>query len=332
MVLRTTPSGSIETAMSNAMAGFNHRQQPGAIPLNKDNYGFTFFTRPNLNLIGDNLRSHRIMNSLLNNNPNSIHRQIRCWLDPELGQRGTGVVSPLVDNRQAFIPILSNSLISMGGWPDISALLHHSDQGIYKEESSWIDGPVAYNSTFEATASFRNLPGNPVVQLLFYWLWYASLVYLGVMVPYPKNNIQTRIDYNTRIYRLVMDESKRYVRAISACGAAFPISCPIGAMFNFETDHPINPALDQISVSFKCIGAMYFDDILVDEFNRTSVMFNPTFADGRREQLYHKLTPNELALFNNQGFPRINPDSLELEWWVDADQYNSNIGSAKAKL
>lgn len=341
-IFKKTPIGSVDSAISDSIYGINHRQTPGAIQINKDYYGLTFFTRPELNLTTDNLRVVRKLAPLLTNNPNSIQRAIRCLLDRRLAQL-EGIDTPLIDQQQAFIPLLTNHLLSMSGWPDIIAPTMTSIEGIYKESFSMVDGITDIYSTYDITANFRNIPGDPITMLFYSWIYYASYVFQGVLVPYPDKIIENEIDYQTRIYRLVLDSTKRYVRKIAACGAAFPTSAPLGASFNFEHDRPINNSNDQISIPFRCIGAMYQDDILIAEFNRTTALFNGSLDDSKfrktssrnkytNEIYVHETHPSYvqipidlLGLFNNRGYPRINPDTYELGWWVTNEDYQSKI-------
>lgn len=325
-IYQTNPVGSLNSPISNSFYGINHRQVPGAIPINRDYFGYTFFTRPNMNLTTKNIRNDRIFTPLLSSVEGSIQRIIRCTLDPDLVRDGTsGIKCPLVDPQQAFIPILSNTLISMSGWPDMVAELHESEAGIYREAVSFVDSVVKDYSTYDITATFRNIPGDPVTALLFNWLHYMSNVYMGTMVPYPDNLRNYRIDSQTRIYRLTMDHTKRFVQKIAASGASFPYTCPIGNAFNYESDRPINQANDQLTITFKSIGAQYQDPILIDEFNRTVIKFNDTMADGSRERYYVKVPEQALGIFNNRGYARINPTTSELEWWVDREEYSHRL-------
>lgn len=342
-VFQATPVGALSTAIGDSFYGINHRQTPGVIPINKDYYGLTFFTRPRMNLTSANIRENhvRVLAPLLNNEPASIQRIIRCLLDPELafgdGFKGRPITSPFVDRQQAFIPILTNNLLSMSGWPDVVAPIHTSEEGMYKEAFSFVDGITQNYSTYDISANFRNLPGDPITLLFLIWAHYASLVYQGAIVPYPDMIINNEIDYNTRIYRLVLDSSKTMVQKIAACGAAFPTNAPIGAAFNFEADRPINGSNDQISVHFQCIGAMYQDDILVEEFNQTVALFNDGMAKKKfiasskqstrgtvwtwTNQYYKKVPMDALGIFNNRGYPRIDPYTYELQWWVSNEDY-----------
>ena len=322
-IYKNTSVGSLTTAIGDSFYGINHRQTPTAIQINKDYFGLTFFTRPKLNLSSANLRTARIMSSLLSTNENSIQRVIRCLLDRSLHRQGINCT--LIDNRQAFIPLLTNNLLSMSGWPDVSVPTNTSHEGMYKEAFSMVDGITVNYSTYDITANFRNTPGDPITALFLAWIHYSSFVYQGVMVPYPEMIIENEIDYQTRIYRLVLDSTKTKVTKIGACGASFPLSSPIGKSFDFESDKPINSSNDQISIPFRCMGAIYQDDILINEFNRTTMVFNPGLTDSRRRGEYKKIAIEELGIFNNKGYPRINPATYELEWWVTNEVYAYNM-------
>lgn len=320
--------GNIANNIGRAFYGFNHRGIPGLIPINKDYHGLTFFTRPDLNLSEGNLRTDRKMTRLLAGADFSMERIIRCTLDPHLtnGITNEGVqVVPMVrtpdfiDNKQAFIPILTNTLLSLPGWPDDSNATFSSEPGVYGEVYGFIDGPPDILGTYDLTANFRNIIGDPITKMFYYWSRYAKLVHEGMrLVPYGENIVENRIDYNTRIYRLVLDETKQFVTEISACGASFPLSSPTGAKFNFESDKPLNDNNDQISIPFRCFGFIVYDDILIKEFNEVVCEFNPAMKDDKRETSsgYIKIPLWALQTLNNYGYPRIDPYTRELEWWV----------------
>lgn len=318
--------GSITTAIGDTFYGINHRQTPNPISINRDVYGLTFFTKPELNMTTQNLRQERLMNALLSGDVNGIPRAIRCTLDPSIAK--LGVTSTWVDRQQAFIPLLTNNLLSMSGWPDVTVPIFESPEGVYKETFAIVDGLTKNYGSYDITANFRNIPGDPITNLFFYWAHYMSLVFTGDLVPYSKFITSRKLDYNTRIYRLVLDATKTYVQKIGACGAAIPLNSPMGAAFNFEADRPLNASNDQISINFRCVGALYQDDRLIKEFNDTAIRWNDTMADNRREANYTKVPMSMLNIFNNRGYPRINPDSYELEWWVDNTEFKQRLGFA----
>lgn len=318
-VFQTTSVGDIDSAIGNSFFGINHRQSSAAIPINKDNFGLTFFTRPKFNLTTDNLNNCRQLTPLLTTNAASVQRAIRCTLDRELAT--TGISCPFIDNSQAFIPLLTNNLLSINGWPDVRVDTFTGQEGAYKQTWAMVDSVAQDYSAYDITADFRNMPGSPITLLFFTWLHYMSLIYQGILVPYFENIVENEIDYQTRIYRIVLDVTKTKVQGISACGAALPLSAPLGAKYNFSNHTPLNNAFDTISINFRAIGAMYEDPILMYEFNRTVTLFNDTMKTKSRSSMYQKVDIQFLDIFNNRGYPYINMDTLELEWWVPNDVY-----------
>lgn len=331
---QSTPIGSLDKAIGNNLYGINHRQVSGAVPSNKDTYGLTFFVRPQLNLQADNIRNDRRFSPLMTMNDVTVQRFVRTTLDPRLmeGYRFLENViapmsCPLMDNSFAFIPILTNNLNTISGWPDLTAPTYSSQAGLYNETYSMVDGITRNYEAFDIDASFRNTKGDPILYMFYIWLHYSSLVFEGKFVPYVDFITENEIDYNTRIYRLVLDPQKEYVRKIAATGAAFPVSVPLGSFFDFNNERPYNDQNKDITIRFRCMGAEYLDDILIAEFNQTVCIFNPAMYDQYREGSMVKLSKNVISMFNNRGYPRINPETNELEWWVYNSQYNNRTAA-----
>lgn len=335
-VSQTSGYGQLKSAATAVFFGHNHRGAGNPIPINTDQYGMTFFTRPRLNLSYDNITRDRTLAPMMTMRKASIPRAIRAYLDPVgalVGQTYRGGVkgaagsmpypSPLVDPYNAFIPILENNLISLSGWPDPYVDTYTTRSGVYQEEWSMIDGFAKFYKKFDLSANFRNIVGDPISYLFHVWTQYAALVHEGVLDPRPESILENEIDYNTRVYRLVLDPQRRYVQKIAACGAAFPVSNSLGAHFNFDESKTYNGDIDQISVSFQCMGAIYMDPILIKEFNDTVSLFNPSMRDNRRSSVYVKLEPRWKPLFNYLGYPRIDPLTMELEWWVTREDFDT---------
>lgn len=314
--------GALKSQISSTYSGINHRGSIVAVPPNQDQYGLTFFTRPRMNLSYDNLVKDRTFTPMLSAAPHSVARVVRAYLDP-VGAKYRNYGSPLVDEKQAFIPLLGNTLISLSGWPDPYVDTYTSPAGIYKEEWAMVDGYAKIYNSYELTANFKNIVDDPITYLFHIWTQYMALVHEGVMDPYFEHIIQNEIDYQTRIYRLVLDKTRRYVQKIAACGAGFPTSSTLGSIFDYASDKAVNDSTDQISVRFKCMGAMYLDPILVSEFNEVVCIFNPDMVDGRRRSTMTQIPGERLTAFNNMGYPRIDPDTSELQWFLSKAQYNA---------
>lgn len=330
----STPIGTISTAMGNNLFGINHRQTPNAVPINKDNFGLTFFVRPQLNLQTDNLRNVRIFTPLLTTNPNSIQTITRCLLDPRLMQgypnQTNGMESVFVDPYQAFIPVLTNHLKSITGWPDLLVPTTTTKEGAYKEVHSMVDGITENYTAYDIEATFRNSKGDPIMLLFYIWEHYMSRVYEGSLMPYPDMITENEIDYNTRIYRLILDPTKRYVKKIAASGVSFPTSLPIGGFFDYNVEKPYNEANLDITVQMRCLGFQYNDDILVHEFNKTVAIFNPSMdyrIVANPASIMIQIPDSLLSVFNNRGYPLIDPITYELKWYVTKELYSNKLAA-----
>jgi len=318
----TQPIGSIEKALSNNLYGINHEQTKGVLQENRDTYGFTFFTRPQLNLSSPNLRNIRPLYNLLTNNEFTIHRYVRNTLDPRLARPGgpdkDSIKSPLVDESNGFIPILTNTIKNVSGWPDIVAPSFASSSGVRKEQWAIMDGSIEIYEAFDLDCTFRNIKNEPTIMLFQTWLYYMAKVFEGMMSPYIDMISNNEIDYNTRIYRLILDESKRFVTKIAATGASFPVNVPTGKFFDYTDENKYNMQTKDINIRFKCLGAMYNDPILIKEFNEVSAIFNSDVRNlltGKNNNL-EEIPYDLLKYTNNRGYPIINPTTYELKWYL----------------
>lgn len=336
--------GSLSSAQTDNLRGINVNKTGAVASKNKDRNGLTFFTRPDFNLTDGNLSANRVMSTLLGSSPDSMNTALRCMLDPRSERTFENrVISDIFDSTQAFIPVLTNNLISISGWPDIALSTYTSKEGLYRESFSMVDDTAHIFNTFDITANFKNIQGDPITLLFTLWTLYSAFVYDGTMVPYPDMIIKNEIDYNTRIYRLVMDESNTIVTKIAACGAAFPMASPIGASFNYSNESVYSTDNDQISIPFRCMGASYLDPILVTEFNKCVVDKNLAMSDSVRSSTMRKVSNSDnigdnsgknrllMNYLNSSLHPRIEPTTMELEWYARVEDVEDAIRVMKAR-
>lgn len=170
--------------------------------------------------------------------------------------------------------------------------------------------------TFDMSASFRNLIGDPITLLFNTWRLYMARVYDGTLMPHPESIVEHEIDYQTAIYRLVLDPSRRFVQKVART-IAFPTGVNLGSAFNYSSDSVYNQENNsQINIQFRCIGVEYNDPILIHEFNHIVALFNPAMKDENRKTAMVKVDHMALNFFNYYGYPYIDINTFELQWWV----------------
>jgi hypothetical protein len=318
-ILKMTPLGGTDNAFGNTFLGINHRQSRPALPIDKSNYGLVFFTRPQCNMELQNLRHDRYFTSLTTHEPASIQRIIRTTLDPRL-QR-SDISCPLVDPDMPFIAFLSNLVTTVSGWPDTNIDTYKTEAGMAKESFSMVDSVFNNYGVYELNVAFRNVAGNPVLGLFSAWQRYMTNVSNGIMAPYMDFLVDYEIDYMTRIWRIDLDMNRTYVDHIACTGAAFPTGLPTGKMFDWQLDQPFNLSNQEVTIPFTCMGACYDDPILIKEFNDCVKIFCASMQDDFRSGQMEKVPASALQLFNHKGYPRIDPSTYELEWYVPKDLF-----------
>lgn len=340
--------GSSRSSLSNLFTGFNHRMAPLYAPKNTDSVGYTFFTRPDLNFNKQNLNNSRKLIEVLRAGRSSQSAAIIGMLDPEneimaLDPAHCKLGSPFhskvqFDNRMAFIPLLSNLLVSLTGFPDSTLDVWTSDEGLVREQVSYVDSILEINNRYALSASFRNIEGDPITTFLNFYLDYISGVRRGWYQPRTANILQRRVDYQMRVYRFIMDPTRRYIRKYGIANAVFPVNDTMGAVMNINGNSPLVSDNDQINVQFEAIGAYYNDPIILQEFNDTVAMFNtdmlPLYDSGtsfvpRGKDSMMLIDRSEIALFNYRGFPHIDTNSYEISWYVYTDEYKEVMKGIK---
>jgi len=323
----TQPINSKDRAITNTLYGLNTGGKNSA-SISKTVYGKVFFTRPQLNLTNNNLANVRSFYNMLGSNSNSAHGHVRRILDPRLssavGSNSIGK-SALVDEENCFIPLLSNSLLSLSGWPDPIVPTYESKEGMRGQRWGIADGSMETYGSYDINATFNNVQDDTLLLLFDTWTKYMSLIYEGKMTKYMDFIAENEIDYQTRIYVLILDETLTHVKYIAATGASFPINMPLGGIFDVTADSTVyNDRTRTVPIRFKSFGAMYNEDILMYEFNQAVGIFSPGMRVlGTRDDkgTMEKVPKSLLQAVSNRAYPRINTANGELEWWIKKNSH-----------
>lgn len=321
----STQIGSVENAAQRIFYGLDHRQMGLPVPQNKESQPLLFFTRPQLNLTKENARATRQFIPLLTTESMSYQRAVRCLLDPRL-HYNNNITSPMVDPLMAFIPILGNTVLSLSGWPGFNLESYTSRPGVYKEVFSMVDGISDFYGAYTLSANFRNIMGDPISFLFAVWCLYQQEVFKGTMMPYPDFIVRNEIEYNSCVWALVLDYTRTYVQKIARTGAMYPTGIDIARSFDFTREgKAYSDATHEVSIQFQANGFCFNDPILIHEFNEVVEIFNPDMWDDNRAKSMKQIPMSQLSLFNGQGYPRIDPVTSKLEWYVRKDIYLAKL-------
>lgn len=316
-VIEQSGQGGANNKLTKLLFGINHQMQGITGIENTDTQGFAFWPRPELNLSYDNLRKAPELEFLYNAGPYSMGAVIRNYLDPINKESQT----PLVDPLNAFIPMLTNLCLDLSGAPDIVADLYTSDNGKFDEQWFIPVGISGVYNIWESSSNFQNVKGDPITALFFTWITYINRVAEGSFEPHLRNMAEDEIDSNTRQFRIITDQTKRFYTKYMAAVASIPTASTIGSAYDMNRAVPYLEANQQISVPFSHVGADYQCRSVVDDFNDVVANFNSGMIpddNGEISQMV-KLSPGELKALNFSGYPRMN--NGELEWYVTPEQY-----------
>lgn len=334
LVFRAGGLGSRRAAAYEMLFGLNYRARGQVVPAQRDQVGLTFFTRPDLNLHRDNVTQDRTLTDLISTDEITYPRAIRAILDP------VGSSDPnfdysckLVNPRNPFMCVLTNTLKSVSGFPDNAIGKYTSNEGIAGEQWGMADGYYNIRGNYQLTASFANVDGSPVLRLFDVWERYMENIRTKKMKPWSRNIYRNRMDYTTRIYRLILDPGRRFVQQIGATGYAFPITNPRGGVMNFDADDNYDRSTDLISIQFDAYGAIYDDPLLIRQFNKVVAMFNPDLRIINETSLnksniavksnnYYRVTPDQREYLNYYCYPLIHPYTRELCWFIEKPIYD----------
>ena len=309
-------SNSYNKELGNILYGFNHRNAPIVTATLQQGNDLIFFTRPHFNMKAGNLRNDRTMTNLITKTTNNVQTFIRHTLDPSLAENEKKTC-PLLNDTLGFIPVLSNTLKSMSGWPDRMLPTYTSRAGARGEMFSIPDGITELNGKYDLTLTFDRMDGEINEKLLETWMNMMSLQVDGIVAPYAAFEVYTERNFDTRIYVLTMDATNRIVLNIGVANAGFPTNDNIGRKFDYN--RVMKNSDNEFSVRMEMNVITYNDPITILEFNMVNSFFNNNVYNMLHGQGHNlkKVSAEELAYYNYRGFPFIDVNTMELCWYVE---------------
>jgi hypothetical protein len=238
-----------------------------------EDHGYVFFTRPRLNLTTTSIRQDRILSLLDTFDQNSINFAIRFLLDTNLSKMYTHVLNDLSTNSlvnkfNPFIPILSNRIQSLSGWPDVVIETENTEGGYFSENITYPKGHDNLSRNYELQATFSDIQGSVIMMIYFIWTRFLYLMSIGAVSCYIKDIEARRLPFTSSIYRFVMDPSKTYITKWAKATGTFPKLSTIGSYFNLDASANSVEASNNISIPIAVAGKIdYMDPIVLLEFN-----------------------------------------------------------------
>lgn len=324
-----------------------------------DNYvrtGYTFMTRPELNLTTANLKQNRIMNLINTDDHRTLQFAIRAYLDTRYA-RTTGldrvIQCPFLDWRNPFFTLITNNLTDFSGGPTYQLEVFTEEGGFYGESQSFAIGSDSYKKPFDIQIGVIDPLGGPITAAIKFWMLYIHLVSnTAEMVQYSDQISDQILGYTVSFYRFMMDPSMQYIQRWAKYTGCFPISRPGVSVFDYNTKDVFADGCRKFSIGFRCgSGNVDEDDpIVIKEFNALAERYYPPLkrlrgdmSDGGEEPT--SLTPvsedqldqvawsnglirNQLLPeFNYTGVPYITPTSRgpRLDIFRERNEYTNKV-------
>ena len=321
MAYETSGAGGVETQLAQVFARHD-RFNRSLLPKNTVLSGYTFFTRPRLNLQDYNICADRKFAALMSRNTLSVPFAIRCLLDTRYASESAlAAQCPLFDKNNPFNTPLCNAIKDISGFIDPTLVSETTDGGFFSEDQTCIIGGDRMSRTYDIQCRFRDFPGSPILAMIDYWSQFMANIMDGSMMQYSDAIDFNRMDYTVSIYRFLMDRTNRYIVRWAKCTGCYPVSPPSGVAFNMNEGEPIVAAASDINVPFKANRIEYDDPVILKEFNMLVRRYNPndagdggtTLNNGGITAFAHNVAQNNFA-----GIPyiRLSPyqGKYELVW------------------
>lgn len=266
-------AGSFYSQYSTFMSAFD-RFGYKILPIHTENSGYTFITRPKLNLTTTSLRQDPILSMLDTLEPRSLQFAIRCYLDTNFAAkhigRGQGLAarSPFFNHESPFIVPLSNSIEELSGAPDPVLDVKTTSPGIYGEDLTYAKGSDRLARTYDITINFRRVQGDINTAIIWMWQRFMELVTRGDVMAYNEDIYRRRLCYTCSIYRFTLDTTKQYIQSWAKFTGCFPKTISLGEKFNQTSTSQVNVESSALSTVFTVNKAEYMDPRILLDFNR----------------------------------------------------------------
>ena len=242
-----------------------------AVQLNSEMVGLTFFTKPRFNMTTQSLRQDPTLAMMDTLDPLSWMFSMRCNLDTVFARsaqaRDAASLCPWFNSDSPFNVPMGNMLIGVSGWPDFGVEYETTESGYFSEDMALVRGSDWGRRTYDLSCTFRDIQGGYMMAYFYYWLIAMTLQMDGTIVAYPDDRDANRLNYTCSIYRFVLDPSMKTITKWAKATGCYPVSVPIGDVFNFGPGDSFIHTSQQFTIPFKANNIKYMDPRHLSAFN-----------------------------------------------------------------
>ena len=340
--------GSSNNIMQNFLSRLD-RHGNTYVPTNTMNYGYTFITRPRFNMTTGNLLSNPVTALLANSSridADNVSFMIRMLLDTRLcnggnifrsdntspedtALRNAAENSGLLDTRNPFFTPLCNALRGISGWPDFNLETATMGEDFHSGDFTFVKGSDMLIRSTELSLEFIDVQGSIILSCIFYWCLMMALQAKGVVMAYPDDIYEQRLNYTVSIYRFITDATRRHILWWSKATGCFPKSAPIGQLFNINQGEITISSAKQFSIPFTANVVEYNNPGILMDFRTLVRRYAGNDFDNSNVWTVvpnHPSTNAPLPYWNYVGLPDIitSKNGLELVWKSNPNYYGDS--------
>ena len=146
--------------------------------------------------------------------------------------------------------------------------LPEADIIVHSGDFTFAKGSDMNNKTQELSLEFKDAQGSIILSCIYYWCLYIALQAKGVVLAYPDDIYEQRLNYTVSIYRFITDQTRQNVLWWSKATGCFPKSVPIGALFNVQQGEINISSAGNFSIPFTANDVKVNDPGIIADFNR----------------------------------------------------------------
>lgn len=290
--------------------------------------GFTFITRPHLNLTNRNLAHISRFTHLLQADNTSVSMYIRQMLDTSYAHKYGGVggsrICPLIDTHNPFNVLLCNALVSMNGFPDPDLAIESTAGGFFSEQQTNVIGYNRLAKGQDLQLEFNDYNGGVVLAMHDVWCQYAGYIADGQMMQYLDDIEDNIMGYTVSIYRFMLDHTGRFITRWAKATGCYPKLYPAGTPFNVNEGEQVVAAVKRVTIPYWVHHFDYNNPEILMDFNELVRRYNASITNP------DEYAPVRPALINNNlmGIPYVEQREgrFELVFKVSKDNDPFNYG------